>query len=239
MKQKNIFIFLLLFIFAFAGSAAAHDMWIQPDAENFSVIQGHHDKYKTYEVSRLKAVYGYAFNGSKKRLRLHCSSGVCRVSRLGNLAALTAFLDNKYWMKTTAGWKNHNRREGLYILKSGRSFKYTKHIISWKPFLTKPLGSDLEIVPLSDPLKLSPGDTLRVMVYYKGNPVSPNNGRLRISSTSDAGKTHDLIEYKRDGPYTITIEGRKRNLIVAKYEISLGGTEVIWISASLGFFRVK
>lgn len=221
----------ILVIFLGAAYVSAHDLWLNETKSGFDIVVGHQGKHEPYEHERVKEVEGYKVNGIKVDIKIIQGKDGCSIKTLEGLAAVTAFLDNKYWMQTTDGWKNHSNREGLEVIKSGYSYKYTKHLIKWASFLAKPLGQKFEIVPLKDPTTLAPGDMLLVQIYYEGKIVSA----ARLSRTSDMSDTHDLETVSGNDPFMVKIGQQGLHLINAKLEVPIGSKEVIWYACSLTF----
>ena len=151
------------------------------------------------------------------------------------LCAIGAFLDNKYWMHTTDGWKNQRQRQGLEILKEGHSYKFTKHIVKWCDALAKPLGQRFEVVPLHDPTSLKAGDRLPVKIFFEGKIASA----ARIASTSNMEKTHDLKSIRGEDPFMVDIGPAGLQLINAKLELPVKNQQVVWYAASLTFYTKR
>ena len=229
----NRMILAILIVTSIGSLAFGHDMWLEKEDGKYSIKMGHPGNCDTYESSRLKRVIAYTFAGKKVQLDIQRGKAGCSVKPDKNYAAITAYLDNKYWMNTTSGWKNHGRRKGLTVLKSGRSFKHSKYIITWSKFLSSPLGNGLEAVPMTDPTSLGEGDTLKFRVYYNGKPAT--KGVLRVSKSTSAEDTHDLVEVDGGDTCQVIIGGDDLHMIVLKYEVPVGGKEVVWHAASLTF----
>lgn len=79
------------------------------------------------------------------------------------------------WTKTTEGWKQQSK-EGLKgVLSSGLYQKFCKTLVNvdrCSDDVSKPVGQKLEIVPQTNPNKLSVGDYLDVKVMFDGKPLA-------------------------------------------------------------------
>jgi len=221
--------------FLIAQPLLAHDMWLQETEDGFSVAVGHQGKTDPYEPERVVEVIGYTENGWPVKLDVEREKEACRVMSDEGFCAIGAFLDNKYWMKTTEGWKNQRQREGLEILEEGHSYKFTKHVVKWCNLLAKPFGQRFEIVPLQDPTTLKEGGRLPVKIFFEGKPALG----AQLAKTSGMGQTHDLQPVQGEGPFIVEIGPAGLQLINAKIELPVQGRQVVWIACSLTFHTIK
>ena len=89
----------------------------------------------------------------------------------GNLL-LAARYDNGFWIKMADGlYRNATRRLVPDAADSMWSGKFAKALTGPDALWENVLGHDLEIVPLSDPNKAKPGQTLRLRVLFHGKPL--------------------------------------------------------------------
>jgi len=238
MKKNNCILFCVSFwaaIVLFAQPLSAHDMWLQEIDGGFSIALGHEGQTDPYESARVKDVTGYTENGWTVELDIEREKEECRVMADEAFCAIGAFLDNKYWMKTTEGWKNQRQRKGLEILEEGHSYKFTKHVVKWCNLLAKPLGQRFEIVPLQDPTRLKEGDRLPVKIFFEGKPAHV----ARLAKTSNISQTHDIEPVQGGGPFIVDIGPAGLQLINAKFRFSVQGRQVVWFASSLTFCTIK
>lgn len=230
-KHKWNYLFVFGWILFFPLTVAAHDMWLEKTDGGYLVAMGHKGEHDPYEPERVRQVIGYTKNAWPVELPVEQSKDGCKVFADEPFCALTAVLDNKYWFRSTEGWKNQRETKGFKILEEGRSFKYTKHISQWCDFLSKPLGQRIEIVPLKDPTSMQEGDHLPVKVIFEGKPLSIVN----ISESSAISDTHDLKEVRGEGPFSVIIGPPGPQLVNAKHRIEVEGKQVVWFACSLTF----
>lgn len=83
------------------------------------------------------------------------------------------------WCETTQGEMEGSRAaleaKGMKVKSSGKYEKFAKTLLNpthGDTLYAKPLGQDLEIVPLTNPADLKPGSTLTVQVLLRGKPVA-------------------------------------------------------------------
>ena len=237
MKKCVLFWIMLLSltILLTGGSLFAHDMWLQPRDEGFIIAVGHKGKIDSYEPDRVVKVTGFTENAWPVAVDLVKEERSCLAIADEDFCSLTGIFDNRYWLKTTDGWKNQRDKKGLEVLHEGRSYKHTKHILRWCEFLAGPLGQRFEIVLLQDPTKLKEGDCLQVKVFFEGKPASG----AKLSKTSNMEKTHDLEEIRGVGPFAVIVGPPGLQLINAKIEVPIKDRQVIWFAASLTFCTSK
>jgi nickel transport protein len=112
----------------------------------------------------------------------------------GPCAAVLVDADSGHWTQTLTGTKNQPRDEVFGALRSWRAVEGVKRIESWTPEMEHAVSDGLELVSTTDPFALEPGDKLRLLVTWKGQPrggvtvaydgdprgVSGSDGRINI-----------------------------------------------------------
>ncbi|WP_147822531.1 DUF4198 domain-containing protein [Salidesulfovibrio onnuriiensis] len=241
MLKRHVFICSLLLILFAATAAQAHDMWLEKKGDKVHLLYGHPGHTDPYPLSRIMALKGITGNAWTVALEPVECKGEAFAWLNDEYAMLTVDFDNRYWYNTEEdGWRNFNFPQEVRgtILDEGLSFKNSKEIVSWKPFMNKPVGQRVEIVPLKDPTTLKQGDTLPVMLYYEGKPM-PAAG-ARVSGTSDSSIEHpELLELKNGKPVNVKIGPAGRQIIIGKYEKRLDDTHRVWYAFSLTFTTKK
>ena len=229
--------YLLVFglIVSCPSAVGAHDVWLQKTDGGYLIAVGHKGQIDPYEPERVRQVIGYTKNSWPVELPIERGQDRCNVFADEAFCAIGAFLDNKYWMKTTEGWKNQRQGKGLEILEEGHSYKFTKHVVKWCNLLAKPLGQRFEIVPLQDPTALKEGGRLPVKIFFEGKPALG----AQLTKTSGMGQTHDLQPVQGEGPFIVEIGPAGLQLINAKIELPVQGRQVVWIACSLTFHTTK
>ena len=172
-------------------AADAHDMWLEKKGDKAWLLYGHPGKTDPYPLSRITNLGGITENQWKVSLDPVEHKGQAYAVLDDRFAMLTVEFDNKYWYNTKEdGWRNFLAPQEVRgtILDEGRSYKAAKNILSWQPFMAKPIGQRIEIVPMTDPTGLKEGDTLPVMLFYEGKPIPAEGGGfprppMQISNT--------------------------------------------------------
>lgn len=238
MKSIRISLGLMCLMVLFAASTAfAHDMWLEKKGDKVWLLYGHPGSTDPYPISRITKLAGITANQWEVKLSPVYHKGEAFAWLNDDYAMLTVDFDNKYWYNTEEdGWRNFLAPQEVCgkIIDQGLSWKLSKNILAWEPFMTKPVGQRAEIVPLKDPTKLKEGDTLPVMLYYEGKPM-PAKG-ARVSATSDSSAEHPELHSLTDQkPFNVKIGPAGRQIIIGKYEHRLDDTRRVWYAFSLTF----
>ena len=157
-------------------AVSAHDLWIEPLPGGYDILYGHHPQAShegarqvPYRAEAVKSVVCLDVAGARRPAKADSRSPV-RV--MGDCAVLYVLTSSGYWTKTTAGTKNLKKTEAVSPLSAWQSFESVKHLSTWGPAASEPIGAPLELVPTQDPLRLRDGDKLAVRVLADGKPVA-------------------------------------------------------------------
>jgi len=226
-----------LMILCAATAASAHDMWLDKRGDKAWLMYGHPGNTDPYPISRINQLNGITPNNWKVELEPVYHKGEAYAWLNDTFSMLTVDFDNKYWYNTEEdGWRNFLAPQEVRgkIIDEGRSWKLSKHILTWQDSMAKPIGQRAEIVPLKDPTKLKEGDTLPIMLYYEGKPI-PVKG-ARVSTTADSTIEHaELVNLKNQKPINVKIGPAGHQIIIGKYEHRLDDTRRVWYAFSLTF----
>ena len=92
------------------------------------------------------------------------------------------------WTNTTKGWKQASKKGLSGVISIGKYEKFSKAIITngkTDDAFSKPMGHQLEIVPLEDPQNTKSGNEIRFQILYEGQPLT-----TEIYATYDGFSTH-------------------------------------------------
>lgn len=157
------------------GPVLAHDLWIARNGDLHTLNFGHegsgHAGAKRLEYKPEQVREASCFNAAGTALRAE-TGRVWAVTLRGDCAATWFLASSGYWSKTPYGTQNLPRSEAGTVLDSWLSVESVKRLDAWGEALARPLTGELEIVPLADPLRLKPGDKLRLMVSLDGRPAA-------------------------------------------------------------------
>lgn len=196
-------------------TVSAHDLWLDKEAASYTLFQGHRHSAHAgaevvpYDPAAVKSASCLDKSGSSKSLvpgRTH------PVKLGGECAAIMVSFSTGYWTKTA--WETRNvPKTGISgVMKSWLSDESVKRIDTWTTAMGQPLGSGLEITPLSDPTKVAIDDKLVVLVTENKRPKAG----VPVAYLGDTrGATGD------DGKIAIRIRHGGIQLISASIEVPL------------------
>ncbi|MGP0088237.1 MAG: DUF4198 domain-containing protein [Steroidobacteraceae bacterium] len=201
----------LLAVIAFSAwlgvAASAHDIWITitgpADARRAVINYGHPYDRPPAVADKIIDIFAITTSGQESLIK-----GLT-TAREGELfvvetppfrddgrTLLAVRYDNGYWIKTADGYRNATRREVPDPLDSLWSMKFGKALTGPGAPWDRVLGHDLEIVPLSDPLMVERGQTLRVRVLFHGKPLA--GAKVERSDGLTAVPEDDIPRFSTD-----------------------------------------
>lgn len=193
--------------------AQAHDLWLEPQGAGYVLQQGHrHSSHRgaesvSYDAAIVKTAL-CADAAGKVRPLTPSKSWPVRVD--GDCATLLVSLSSGYWTKTAWETKNVPKTQASGVIRSWLSEESVKRVNRWTS--AQPLGGALEIVPLTDPRTLKPGDKLTVLVTENRKP----RAGVPVAYDGDTrGATGD------DGKVAIRVRHGGIQLIAASLETPL------------------
>ncbi|WP_172600499.1 DUF4198 domain-containing protein [Sulfurivermis fontis] len=155
--------------------AGAHDLWLERSDDGYTLYYGHlhagHDgqHYIEYSPAQVQWARCLAADGGERA----APPAESYPYRLHGCAGAFVQTSSGYWSKTPYGSKNLARDEaGAMVVKSWLSFESVKRLDAWGTALAGAFGRGLELLPLSDPRALKPGDKLRLRVVFDGQPLA-------------------------------------------------------------------
>lgn len=167
-----------------ANTASAHDLWLtlSGDAAKRRVVinYGHPDDRPPPVADKIIDLVMIRPEGSTSlldKLSMVKSRGIYVIETRpfddNGHALLAARYDNGFWSKTTGdSFRNGTRRLIPDAKESIWSAKFAKALTGPAAPWQTVLGHDLELVPLSDPAAMKPGQNLRLRVLFRGKPLS-------------------------------------------------------------------
>jgi nickel transport protein len=197
-------------------AVAAHDLWLDTDAEGYVLHQGHrasdHGGAETVPYDPGAAGDG-ACADLTGRVRSLAPQGGYPARYRGDCTALVVPFTSGYWTKTPWGTLNRPEDTQRAAVDSWRSEERVKRMTGWSGALARPLGEGLEIVPTRDPFGARPGDKLRLLVTLDGRPVAGAKVAYHGSTRGVTGA---------DGRINIRVRHPGRQVVSASLETPLG-----------------
>ncbi len=188
MKTASIAILMALYPLA----VQAHDLWIERQEGTCTLLYGHrHSEHAgsdrvPYAAEAVRSANLILPSGAAEPLPQPEASPFQFPCREGLICIL---FSTGYWSKTPYGTENLPRTEVRMPVRSWLSLEGIKHIATWSDSFTVPFTTDLELVPLNDPLQLEPGDKLRLLVALERKPapgaIVTYDGKPRGKSGAD------------------------------------------------------
>jgi nickel transport protein len=240
MIRKNLrnFLFALLALgfFADVHGVSAHDIWLTLNGDAGSrravINYGHPDDRPPAFADKVVDLFEIK-SGGKTSLLNELTPAVINGTFVvetkpfeddGHVLLATQY-DNGYWVKTKDGlYRNATKRlvpdavEGLW------SSKFAKTITGpGSPWQTV-LGHDLELVPLSDPAEVIPGQSLKLRVLFHGKPLA--GGEIERGDGVTAVPEKDIPRFVTDADVVATVPIVKdgAHLLVIDYRVSPSAT---------------
>ncbi|MBK8162245.1 MAG: DUF4198 domain-containing protein [Gammaproteobacteria bacterium] len=208
--------------------ALAHDVWLVPKAggKAHELVFGHPGELEPYDPAHVEETYVIDTSGKPKFTSTRVQDNKVEIQTGADTALVALYYDHGFWTvgpdrKSAAApkWKILNYRTSAHIR------LFNKNLLAWTPALAAPVGLDLEIVPLANPLKLKPGDKYPIQVFYKSRPLAQADvevmGDMELYTTDASGKVEIPIQ-QADFQYVFVshIEPMKSNPNVDEAELS-------------------
>ena len=193
MKRTKKYIALLIGLVAvgIAVRVLAHDSWVEPGmGPVFRVLYGHKapEPYKFVKVTLVNAID--AAQHPLKFSRTETPDGLTIKTMGGRPVLFAVEFDNGYWV--TVGNERRNIRQsqlpaGTKSTDPSRPLKFSKTILTWQPWMARPLGQRIEFVPQGLTELPKAGATMRLRLLFDGKPLG--NQMVENNSNEQGPKT--------------------------------------------------
>lgn len=156
-----------------AGTAHAHDAWVEPLGDAYALYFGHTDQRTAFPPEKVRSVAARDAAGQTLVTRLSPLADGMRVDAAGQPALFVVHYDNGHWTKDPVSGKSVNqaRTEVPGATGGSHAIKYGKSVMSWSAIAAQPQGQRLEIVPLASAMPPA-GGALPVQVLWQGAPLA-------------------------------------------------------------------
>jgi nickel transport protein len=162
----------------FSAHALAHDIWLVPaDGKNtYRLAYGHIGDLEIPDLGKVMEIEAYDTRGKLADISVkRHNDGNVDITTAAGVTMVYINYDNRFslqnnegeWLYNTTKWEFNAPHKA-----SGRYQKFSKTVLAWSPEVSKPLGVDLEIVPLSNPMTMKPGDRLPIQVFWRSQPLA-------------------------------------------------------------------
>lgn len=184
---------------AAAGLAQAHDAFFEPaapaQAGQFIVRFADEGKPIAYPAAKLKRTWALGAAGQSVALQQTPAADFVRITAPADAAVMALEFENGFFSRSTSGTIEKPMNEVPGAVSAVWAKKAGKYIAQWSAPVNKPMGLQLEIVPMSAALP-KPGDTLQVQVLWEGKPIE---GMLVSKGEKHPGEktdTNGMATYK-------------------------------------------
>lgn len=229
MKHTTLLVPLALF----SAAIMAHDAWLMPNGSDngYQLVYGHPGELEVYDPDKVEGVIAYDKNGNPQNVTSSVRDGMVEIKISPDIALIAIDFDNGFWTEDPD--RKHANKPKWEIedyRSSSHSRKYNKNILAWNASFSQPLGTELEIVPLANPLRLKPGDKLPVQVLYRSRPLA--GAEVQIMGDEEAYTTDSR------GRASIPLQATEFQYIAVGHKIetrSNPNADVLSLSANLVF----
>jgi nickel transport protein len=208
---------LLLASLVIAGLAQAHDAFFElaspAQVGQFVVRFADEGKPIAYPASKLKRTWAFNANGQSVPLQQSPGGDFVKISAPAETAMMALEFENGFFSRTTQGTIEKPMNEVPGAVSGTWAKKAGKYIMQWSAPVLKPVGTQLEIVPMSASSP-KPGDTLSVQVLWEGKPVE---GIVVSKGEKESGEKTDA-----NGMTTYKVQQGK-NFVWAERRIKVDG----------------
>lgn len=153
--------------------AAAHGVWVTQRASELALVLGEGALDEAYEARQVHELKAFTATGAPAGVKLQPRTRNVVVEPDADAAVLSMAVEDGFWSQGADGkWVSGSRLQVPAARKAGYYMKLGTTLLKPVQMPFKPLGTALEIVPLSDPSKLRRGGRLAVRVLSNGQPVA-------------------------------------------------------------------
>jgi len=217
------------------GFASAHDIWITtagpPHARRAVINYGHPFDRPPTVADKIIDIFAITASGQQSLIKGLTTErdGQWFVVETKPFhddghTLLAVRYDNGYWIKTADGYRNATNREVPDAVETLWSVKFGKAFTGPNAPWDRVLGHELEIVPLSDPLTVLPGQILQLRVLFRGKPLV--GGKIERGDGVTVVAEDDIPRFatNADGVAWIPIVKKGPMQLVIDHEVSPSAT---------------
>lgn len=157
--------------------ALSHVVWFEYQNGEYELVFGHPESGpEDFDASKFQSATAYDRNKEIVPIEINRQENSLSVVPQGEIAALTAFYDNGYWLRNPGDTSSQNisrqQAEAINYTNVTNFAKSTKALYDWSEPISQSFGLPLEIVPQKNPFEVTAGETLPIKVLYQGNQIN-------------------------------------------------------------------
>lgn len=187
-------------VIGLAVRVLAHDAWAEPGAGPvYRILYGHKnpEAYPVVKVTSVKALDARQHPLTVSRTQ---TPDGLSVRPSGRPVLFAVEFDNGYYV--TVGKEHRNVRlsqlpAGVRGTNPSHPLKFSKTLLTWQPWMARPLGQRIELVPQGLSAMPKPGSSLRLRLLLNGKPLG---GQMVENNSNEQGPKTDT-----DGYVTVTV----------------------------------
>ena len=184
----------LLLLTLLPAAASAHDLWIERRDGGYVLQYGHRGgELMPLDATKLKAATCLDAKGAKTDLLAGASFTPKAVTFKGACAVVSAFYHGGYYSLTPDGEQNLPKNKVKDAVKSWESREFVKYVDAAAAGAAKPVGDQIEIVPVTGLAKVREGDKVTLKVLANGAPAA---GAVVARDHSPVGETDSAGEVR-------------------------------------------
>ena len=191
-SKTSLSLFVLTGILFFTFQVWGHDAWVEPTmGPVYRILYGHKvpEAYKARKVTDIKVL------DANQRLltysRTETKDGMNIKTAGGTPAIFAVEYDNGYWVKVGGESQNVRKSQMPAGTEPSRLFKFSKTIVNWQPWMSRPFGQRIEFVPVKAAAAPKAGTQLKLQLLLDGKPMGgqrvENNSNEQGPKTDAAG----------------------------------------------------
>lgn len=197
--MKKTFFLAALGLVTIALPLLAHDAWVNPGAGPvYEILYGHKEP-EAYAATKVAVLQVFDAQGKFLPYTRTESAKGLSIKPTGQPAMFALEFDNGYWTKTAKDKESTNVRFSSVpgALSGSHPIKFSKTVLSWQPWMFKPVGQRFEFVPTAFAGAPKAGQQLTVRLLLDGQPVA--NAMVENNSNEEGPRTN------ANGEVTITL----------------------------------
>lgn len=188
----NRFLWLIALIITFQiPVATAHTLWLEPAAQENTydvLFGGHAGKLEPLQHEKLQLIQAYDRNGKVLPMERRDSSDSSQLQLQPDTVLVAIYYDNGIWTKDKMGKSiNKSMTQVPGANKATRAVKYHKTVVQWSEQVSKTIGQEFEVIPLSSDQPVA-GKAMSVKVLLNGTPLA--GVKLGHGEIGEAGETN-------------------------------------------------
>jgi uncharacterized GH25 family protein len=190
-----------LLLACLGGRAAAHELWIEREADGFVVRAGHRGgEVAPLDAAKLRSV-SCRSGDSVRELSAEAAAAGGGLRVTAGCEVVAAALDHGWFVLTPDGERNVPRTQAPDAVKAWRARQWAKWVDARSPAAAHPVGEGLELVPVTDLARARAGEKVTVRVLLDGAPAAGavvSIGHAALAETGANGEARLKVRHRTE-----------------------------------------